>query len=33
MKLKKLFPQDIWELIFSFDPTYHELYKTKMELS
>ena len=33
MKLKKLFPQDIWELIFSFDPTYHELYyKTKMEL-
>lgn len=32
MYLKDLFPKDIWELIFSFDPTYHETYyKTKME--
>ena len=30
MKLKKLFPQDIWELIFSFDPTYHEIFQKNL---
>jgi len=30
MILKNLFPQDIWELIFSFDPTYHKLFQKNL---